>query len=73
MESLFNTLQEISPYVLFSALTLVGAVREWWVWGHVYRRERSEKEYWRAKALDHLGMAEEALQVAKDEMIGEAK
>lgn len=48
----------------FVIVILVGAVREWWVWGFMYRREVAEKEYWREKALSSLGLVERAATTA---------
>jgi hypothetical protein len=50
--------------VPFAVVVLVGAAREWWVWGYVFRHERAEKEYWRDRALDNLGLAERSVDVA---------
>lgn len=58
---------------LFIALAvagiLVGAAREWWVWGYVYRREREEKEYWREKTLSLMGLAEKSADLAAKEIV----
>lgn len=51
---------------VLSIVILIGAVREWWVWGFIFRREVKEKEYWREKALTNLGLAEESLDMAAD-------
>lgn len=64
---LFKILGDASPLIgPLAALILVGAVREWWVWGHHYRREVEEKEYWRDKALSLAGLAEQTVEVAHD-------
>lgn len=52
--------------VLVCIVVLVGAAAEWWVWGVVYRREIREKEYWRGKAFDLMGLGEEAVELASD-------
>lgn len=75
MEPVFEfimSFREAAPYVLFTVLVLVGAVREWWVWGSVFKREREEKIYWRDKALDALGLAEQSLDVAATEIVEKA-
>lgn len=60
-------LKDAGPLVgPLAVLILVGASREWWVWGHDHRREIAEKEYWREKALANLGIAEETVKVAHE-------
>lgn len=51
--------------ILFAVLALVGAVREWWVWGNTYRRQVEETEYWRQLAVDQLGLSERAAAAAE--------
>lgn len=72
VEGLIDLLAEYGPVVGFTALVLIGAAREWWVWGPMYRREREEKEYWREQALSHLGLAEKGAEIAASKIV-EAK
>jgi hypothetical protein len=51
--------------ILLAIIVLIGAVREWWVWGYVFRREAAEKEFWRGKALDMMGLAEQVVTTAE--------
>lgn len=53
-------------------IILYGAIREWWVWGYVYRKEVKEKEYWREKALHALGLAERSVETAAEVIIKDA-
>jgi hypothetical protein len=72
VDNVLTYLNELGPSIIpITVLVLVGAVREWWVWGYVFRREVAEKEFWRDKALDHLGLAEVSLTAAEDVLVEE--
>lgn len=48
------------------ALLVVGGLREWYVWGPTFRRERAEKEFYRAALLRSLRLTKEAIDVASN-------
>lgn len=66
MTELWQTILEAGPFAVLTVLVLIGAAREWWVWGYIYRRERQEKEFWRDKTLTHLGLSESVIGVASE-------
>lgn len=68
--------QWATPIGLFF-LALLSWWREWWVTGKTYRRAiaearvnleemREDRDFWREKALDLIGLAEEATDIAEE-------
>lgn len=63
-DSLIEIAREWGAALLIVGLFMWGTIREWWVFGPQHKRVYDEMLYWRKKALEGVGLAEEAAKVA---------
>lgn len=70
MQGVLDWFAQLGPGVIpMTLLILYGAIREYWVWGYVFRRELKEKEYWRDMALSNLGLIERSVTTAEEAVL----
>lgn len=54
--------------VVLAAVAILGLAKGWWVPGARYNEMRSDRDYWRDKVFESLGLAKEATGIAAEEI-----
>lgn len=61
--------RDLALFVAFVAiLAIVGQVRGWWVVGKRYDEMVVDRNYWRNRFFDSIGLAEKATNIAAEEI-----
>lgn len=61
-----------TPLAVLLMVILVLGYREWWVFGHIYRAMRKDRDEWRRIALESTGLVRVASHQLRPEQDGDA-